>query len=113
MKEEQLHETEGGEEEGDEAAVEAMEQLGQDICHTEETVSLEGETHPVEGVEDKGEVEQSGELHDGVHSLSSGEESFFLVLPHMFFYVFFNFRWGLFSSLFGFEHFFCCKIDHL
>ena len=28
MKEEQLHETEGGEEEGDEAAVEAMEQLG-------------------------------------------------------------------------------------
>ena len=71
MKEEQLHNTEGGEEEGDEAAVEAMEQLGEDICHTEETVSLEGETHPVEGVEDKGEVEQSGELHDGVHSLSS------------------------------------------
>ena len=57
MKEEQLHNTEGGEEEGDEAAVEAMEQLGEDICHTEETVSLEGETHPVEGVEDKGEVE--------------------------------------------------------
>ena len=77
MKEEQLHNTEGAEEEGDEAAVEAMEQLGEDVCHTEETVSLEGETHPVEGVEDKGEVKQSGELHDGVHSLSSGEESLF------------------------------------
>ena len=38
-------------------------------------MSLEGETLPVEGVEDKGEVEQSGELHDGVHLLSSGEDS--------------------------------------